>query len=100
MSRRDGSNVIGSEDLERAERLLGQSYRLTEGIRGNPIAGVADRARINPLAMEVYLSHHKNVLFHQYLPDIDPRHEPAIMTMLAHMLAVGATAQRCSEGKS
>lgn len=45
------------------------------------------------------MQHHKDTLFKHYLPDIDPRDEPAIMTMMLHMFAVGAVAQRFSDGR-
>lgn len=95
---KSGANTIGSEELERAERLLSQTYQIAVG--ASAINRVAYRAKINPIAMENFISKHKHVLFHEYLPDVDPRHEPAIVTMLVHMLCVGAVAQRVSEGKS
>lgn len=89
---------IVAEHIERAERILSATYNLQVG----PDAGtrVANRARINPLAMDTFIKHHSTMLFQKYLPDIDPRHEAAINTMLVHMLCVGAVAQRCSEGRS
>lgn len=93
------SRVITSEHLERAERLLSGTYRIAQGA-ANPVDAVCHRARIDLVAAERYMTHHKAILFHNHLPDVDPRHEPAIMTMLLHMLAVGAISQRVSEGRS
>jgi hypothetical protein len=89
---------ITGENLERAERLLSQTYEVAVGARAQD--RLAYRAKIEPDAMEAYVRHHKNILFRRYLPDIDPRHEQAIVTMLVHFLCVGAVAQRVAEGKS
>jgi hypothetical protein len=98
MSRKAGHQEIDSSALERAEKILSATYNLVVG----PDAGtrLAARARINPLAMDAFINHHRAILFKEYLPDIDPRHEAAINTMLVHMLCVGAVAQRVSEGRS
>lgn len=96
--RRQGANVIQGGDIERAERLLSQAYQIAVGADAHN--RLAYRAKIDPDAMGRYVSHHRQTLFQKYLPDIDPRHEPAIVTMLVHMLCVGATAQRVSEGRS
>lgn len=87
-----------SADLERAERLLSQTYQIAVG--ADVHQRLAYRAKIEPMAMGNFVSHHKETLFRKYLPDIDPRHEAAIMTMMTHMLCTGAVAQRVSEGKS
>lgn len=93
-----GAAMIQAADLERAERLLSQTYQIAAGTSAHN--RLAYRAKIDPIAMGHFAEHHKRNLFQQYLPDIDPRHEPAIMTMLIHFLCVGAVAQRVSEGKS
>lgn len=93
-----GAATITSADLERAERLLSQTYQIAVGADAHN--RLAYRAKIDPMAMGNFVSHHKETLFRRYLPDIDPRHEAAIMTMLVHFLCVGAVAQRVSEGKS
>lgn len=90
--------MINGENLERAERLLSQTYQIAVGQTAQERLYM--KARIESTAAEMFLKHHSEVLFRRYLPDIDPRHEPAIMTMLNHMLCVGATAQRVSEGRS
>lgn len=96
--RAGGSNLITSADLERAERLLSQTYQIAVGADAHQ--RLAYRAKIDPMAMGNFISHHKETLFGKYLPDIDPRHEAAIMTMMVHMLCTGAVSQRVSEGKS
>jgi hypothetical protein len=93
-----GANLITSGDLERAERLLSQTYQVAVGTDAHN--RLAYRAKIDPMAMGNFIAHHKENLFRHYLPEIDPRHEPAIVTMLVHMLCTGAVAQRVSEGKS
>lgn len=90
--------VITAEHIERAERLLKTVYAV--GIGDNIIL---DRARVVPEDFENFLRHHRNILFNGetgYLKDIDPRQEPAILTMFRHMFAVGAIAQRVAEGRS
>lgn len=98
LSKKIGHLEIDSEALERAEKILSATYNLQAG----PDAGtrLANRARINHLAMDAFVQHHRNLLFQKYLPDIDPRHEAAIVTMMVHFLCVGAVAQRVSEGRS
>jgi hypothetical protein len=58
------------------------------------------RARVEPEAFEQFMKHHKENLFKRYMQDVDPRLEPAIMTMLLHFFAVGAVAQRFSDGRT
>lgn len=86
--------TIRAEHLEIAERKLAVSHRLMP----NQPRVILDAARINRLAGDRFLEHHKRVLFQTYMPDIDPRYEAPLMTMMLHMLAVGAVAQRISEG--
>lgn len=88
-------NLIEAEHIERAENLLRRTYKLTTG---DPRL-IFDRARIDRTAADTLVAAHSVILFKQYMPDIDPRQEPAIRTMFAHFLAVGAIAQRMSEGK-
>jgi hypothetical protein len=98
MPHKAGHLEIDSAALEKAERILSATYNIQVGVDAGQ--RLAARARINPLAFDAFLNHHRTILFKRYLPDIDPRHEPAIMTMMAHMLCVGAVAQRASEGRS
>jgi hypothetical protein len=91
--------VITAEHIERAERILKQTYAIGTG---DPRI-VCDRARVERDDMDNFLRHHKDRLFNSqtgYMRDVDPRIEPAILTMLTHFFAVGAIAQRVSEGKS
>lgn len=84
---------ITSENLERAEQILQIAYKVGTG----DVKIVLDRARVNREAWDAFASHHKKLLFDSrtgYLPEIDPRAEPAIMTMLLHFFAIGAVAQR------
>lgn len=98
MSRKTGHAEIQAAHLKQAERILSATYNIQVG----PDAGtrLANRARINPMAMDAFIQHHRSLLFGKYLKDIDPRDEPAIITMLVHMLCVGAVAQRVMEGRS
>lgn len=96
--RAGGSNLIMSADLERAERLLSQTYQIAVGADAHQ--RLAYRAKIDPMAMGNFITHHKDTLFRKYLPDIDPRHEAAIMTMMVHMLCTGSVARSVSQGKS
>lgn len=94
---RDSRPLIKAEDLEKAERILSRTYQIAVG--ANASHRVMYRARLDEVATERFLAHHKTILFKRYVPDIDPRHEPAIMTMLLHMLCVGAVAQRVADGR-
>lgn len=89
--------MISAEDLEKAEKVLSRTYQIAVGAQATH--RVLDRARIDRIAAEKFLVHHKQVLFARYLPDVDPRTEPAVMTMLLHMLCVGAVSQRMSDHK-
>lgn len=95
---RDERPLIKAEHLEKAERQLSRTYQVAAGASASH--RVMYRARLDEVAVERYLQHHKQILFKRYIPDIDPRHEPAIMTMLLHMLCVGAVAQRAADGRS
>jgi hypothetical protein len=86
--------MITAEHLEKAENVLKRTYKL--GI-GNPRI-VYDRARIAHEAGDALMAHHKTTLFKEYMPEVDPRVESSILTMFMHFLAVGAIAQRISEG--
>jgi hypothetical protein len=77
--------------------MLQRTYQIAAGATAPD--RLYDRARINRFAGEKYLNHHRQLLFRRYLPDIDPRHEPAIMTMMLHMLCIGAVAQRVADGR-
>lgn len=84
---------ITADNLERAERILKIAYSIGTG----DVRIVLDRARVDREAWEAFAQHHKKLLFDAqrgYLPEIDPRQEPAIMTMLLHFFAVGAISQR------
>lgn len=87
--------LIGSESLLRAENKLKRTYALNTG---DPQL-IYDRALIDRTAANTYIAAHSDMLFRQYMPDIDPRQEPAIRTMFAHFLCVGAIAQRMADGK-
>ena len=89
--------TISAEDLERAEQALARTYRLVAGQQAHE--RVLMRAGVDENAYERFARHHKTTLFKEYLPDIDPRHEPAIMTMLLHFFAIGAVSQRFSDGR-
>lgn len=86
------SLIIG-ENIQQAERILKIAYSIGSG--SDPRI-VLDRARVDRDAFEQFARHHKTLLFgaRGYLPEIDPRVEPAIMTMLLHFFAVGAISQR------
>lgn len=90
--------MINGENLERAERLISQTYQVAVG--PTAVDRVCMKARIERDAADAIIRHHMTTLTKRYLPDLDPRHEPAMATMFLHMLAVGATAQRVSEGRS
>lgn len=84
--------MISAEHLETAERILSATYNVQIG--PSATQRLYNRADINAMAAERYLQHHKTLLFNRYIPDADPRHEPAIVTMLNHMLCVGVVAAR------
>lgn len=88
--------MIEAEHIERAERLLVQTYRIGTG----DFKIVMDRARVDKDALDKFVNHHSTILFKKYMPEIDPRHEAAIRTMFVHFFAIGAIAQRASEGRS
>lgn len=87
--------IIDAEAITRAENLLRRTYKLNTG---DPRL-IMDRALIDRTAADTLIKAHSDILFKQYMPDIDPRQEPAIRTMFAHFLAVGAIAQRMAEGR-
>lgn len=87
--------LIDSEDIERAENLLRRTYKLTTG---DPRL-VMDRARVDRTALDTLIKAHSDLLFNQYLPDIDPRAESSLRTMFVHFFAVGAISQRMAEGR-
>jgi hypothetical protein len=89
--------LIRAEELERAEEALSRTYQLVAGQAAHE--RVLMRAGVDADAYSAFATHHKANLFKQYLSDIDPRHEPAIMTMLLHFFAVGAVAQRFADGR-
>lgn len=94
---RDTLPLIKGEHLEKAERVLSRTYQVAVGASASH--RVMYRARFDEMAAEKYLQHHTTLLFKRYIPEIDPRHEPAITTMLLHMLCVGAVAQRVADGR-
>lgn len=89
-----GREIIGSEAITKAENLLRRTYKLQTG---EPRL-IFDRARIDRTAADTLIAAHSTILFKQYLPDIDPRQEPAIRTMFAHFLAVGSIARGIVDG--
>jgi hypothetical protein len=88
--------MITAEHIERAERILRQTYSISIG---DPRI-VIDRARAERDAVDKFVSHHRERLFKEYIPDVDPRLEAPLMTMMLHFFAVGAISQRVSEGRS
>jgi hypothetical protein len=90
--------MIRAEHLENAERALSRTYLVVPSQQAHE--RVLFRAGVEPEAYDSFARHHQTNLFKQYLPDIDPRHEPAIMTMLMHFFAIGAVSQRLSDGRS
>jgi hypothetical protein len=91
--------MITAENIERAEKILSQTYKIAIG---DPRI-IMDRARVSREACDALMSHHRITCFNPNtgpLMDIDPRLEPAIMTMFLHFFAIGAISQRASEGRS
>jgi hypothetical protein len=88
---------ISAEDLEQAEQALARTYTIVAGQAAHE--RILMRASVDPDAFDNFMRHHKERLFRQYIPDADPRMEPAIVTMLLHFFAVGAVAQRFSDGR-
>lgn len=91
-------SAVRAEHIAEAEKRIADIYQLVAGAQSHERVLMA--ARVSPEAFEQFAQHHKQMLFKKYLPDIDPRDEPAIMTMLLHFFAVGAVAQRLAEGDS
>lgn len=91
--------MIQADQLEQAEHAIARTYQLVVG--PDSTERVLMRARCDRAAWERFAKHHKDTLFSStgYLPNVDPRDEPAIMTMLLHFFTVGAVAQRLAEGK-
>ena len=89
----DGDGLIRSRHIEHAERALSGTYRigLSERI-------LMDRARVDHLDWARFLSHHRDTLFSSkgHLGDVDPRIEPAILTMLMHFFLVGVESERAA----
>jgi hypothetical protein len=92
------SQVVTGENLERAERLISQTYRIVVG--PSAVDRVCMKARMDREAVDNFIRHHKDTFVKHYAPDLDPRLDAALNTMFLHMLAVGATAQRVAEGRS
>lgn len=87
--------LITAENIETAEKLLSISYQVTPDQRI-----IAERAGVEPEALDNLLKHHKQRLFNPqtgYMPNLDPRIEPALMTMMMHFFAVGAIANRIKD---
>jgi len=80
-----------------AEEALSRTYKLVAGMQAHE--RVLARARVDPEAFESFAKHHKQILFKEYTPNIDPRDEAAVMTMLLHFFVVGVVAQRLIEGR-
>lgn len=93
MANRKG--IIDAEAIEKSENLLRRTYKLQTG---DPRL-IADRARVDRTALDTLIKAHSDLLFNQYIPDIDPRVESSIRTMFMHFFCAGAIAQRMSEGR-
>lgn len=79
---------IDAEDLEAAEKLL----RLRGEIGG--MVAVHDRANVDSHSVARWVEHHVRGTLVKVVPDLDPRLEPAINTLMAHGLMVGIVAER------
>lgn len=90
--------MITGENIERAEKLVAQTYRIAVG--ASAVDRVCVKAGVDREAMDAFVNHHKSILVKKYMPDLDPRHDAALNTIMLHFFAVGATAQRVSEGRS
>ena len=89
--------MICAENLAEAEQALARTYQLVAGQAAHE--RVLMRAGVDSEAYDNFAKHHKETLFKEYIPDVDPRLEPAIMTMLMHFFAVGAVSQRIADGR-
>lgn len=80
--------MITGESLARAETSLIRARDLVPEDRV-----LFDRAFCEQTGVESFLRHHMSILT-AHSPSIDPTLEPTIVTMLRHMLLVGAVAGR------
>lgn len=75
--------MIGAEEIERAEKIL--------AIRGE-IAGMSavhETASVDSNSLAALVTHHVKGTLVQRIPDLDPRIEPPLNTLLAHFFMVG-----------
>jgi hypothetical protein len=82
--------VVGSVELERAETLVKVLFEQP----GAPWPHAAlEHTGIDSLAFSNYINHTIGTIRKLY-PDIDPRHESAIATMMTHVFFVGCATGR------
>lgn len=89
--------MIDATHIERAESAIANIYQIAQGVP--VVERVCMAAQIDSEAVDNLIRAHLETLTKQYMPDIDPRHEAGLATMFLHMLAVGAVAQRASDGR-
>lgn len=80
--------MIGSEEITRAERRLAAASRMGPSPRVQ--CGIA---RVNDVAVTRLVEHHRETL-RKVAPDLDPRLEPALNTIMFHMFITGALCGR------
>lgn len=84
------AKTINAETLERAETLIKVLFETGEW----PTSAL-QRMSIDQEGFSAFMGHNVGRLREMY-PDIDPRHEAAIATLLTHMFFVGVAAGRGS----
>jgi hypothetical protein len=83
--------MIDGEAIEVADRQLVMGAKIAATAIGK--SAIFSRAQVQPEAFDQYVSHQWETL-RQWLPDLDPRLEPSINTMLRHFFLVGCIAGR------
>jgi hypothetical protein len=83
--------MISGEHIERAEKVM-----KVRGEAGGMIA-VYESAQVDPAAMADFVKFCVEQRLPQTVPDLDPRAQPSINTLLAHAFLVGV---HCGRGEA
>lgn len=84
--------MIDGETMEKAEKIL--------SIRGSlgGMEAVHETASVNSEALGQLVRHHVSGTLLQRMPNLDPRIEPVLNTILAHFFMVGVVSERIENG--
>lgn len=86
--------MIHGGHIEEAEKRLSRAYAIQVG--PDAAARVCNRARIDPDSWDRFARHHRAII-RKHVPDLDPRLESTLITMMLHCFATGAVSQRLAD---